>query len=136
MARLQSSPRYGHHFPTRLGVGVVLAIALLLSLWLLMLLLPWLLAIAALGAVIYCWRRQRAYQNRLYTCFYQCLQAHQGRISVLDFAMAAHIPGPQARAFLDARARDFFADFEPTAYGDILYTFRRSSDTSMPLPPA
>jgi hypothetical protein len=95
--------------------------------------LPWLLAIATLTGGAYFWRRQRALQVRLYTGFYQCLQMHQGRISVLDFAMAAHIPGPQARAFLDARARDFFADFEATAYGDVLYTFWRSPDSSVPL---
>jgi hypothetical protein len=37
--------------------------------------------------------------------------------------MAAHVTGQQARAFLDARARDFWADFEPTPQGDVLYRF-------------
>lgn len=113
-----------HHFNTRLGLGLIAAIAVLLLLLLLKLLLPWLLVVAGVCAVGYYWQRYRQFQRRLYQCFYACVQANQGRISVLDFAMAADITGPQARAFLDARARDFFAEFEPMAHGDIVYTFK------------
>jgi hypothetical protein len=60
---------------------------------------------------------------RLHTVFYDYLQASQGEVSALEFAMAAHVTGQQARAFLDARARDFWADFEPTPQGDVLYRF-------------
>lgn len=118
------------HFNTRLGFGLAAAIALLLFILLLKLLLPWLLLCAGLSAGWYLWKRHRDFESRLYTCFYECLKTHQGRISALDFAMNAHITGPQARSFLDARAKDFFAEFEPTAYGDILYTFPRSATSA------
>lgn len=125
MTRFNPQSFDANYFSTRLGIGLGVAIAVLLFLLLLKLLLPWLLLLAGVWAIWYYWQRQKRFQERLYTCFYECLQTYQGRISVLDFAIAAHITGPQARAFLDARAKDFFADFEPTAYGDVLYTFRR-----------
>ena len=123
MSRFHPPDFDAHHFNTRLGLGLMAALAVLLLLLLLKLLLPWLLVLGLLCGIWYAWQRQRQFQRQLYQCFYECLRANQGRISVLDFAMAAHITGPQARAFLDARAQDFFAEFEPTAQGDILYTF-------------
>ena len=75
------------------------------------------------------WQRQRHHQQLLYAIFYDHLRQNQGRLSVLEFAMAAQIPGPTARSFLDARAQDFFAQFEPTSYGDVIYTFE------LPQPP-
>lgn len=112
-----------HTFNQRLGLGLIVAIALLLCIWLITLLLPWLLLLTGLGLAGYWWRRQRQFQQRLYSCFYDCLRQRQGKISALDFAIAAQITGPQARRFLDARAKDFFANFEPTTYGDVLYSF-------------
>ncbi|MEM0981496.1 MAG: hypothetical protein AAGH78_14630 [Cyanobacteria bacterium P01_H01_bin.58] len=112
------------HFHTRLGLGILAAIAVLLLLFLLKVLLPWLLVVVALGTGYVFWERQRQFQQRLHRCFYDCLRTHQGRISVLDFAMTAQITGPEARTFLDKRARDFCGEFEPLAHGDILYTFR------------
>lgn len=119
----------------RLSLGLGAAIACLLFILLIKLLLPWLMLLAGVGALGYGWRRHRQFQQRLYRCFYHCLEKSQGKISVLDFAITAHITGPQARAFLDARAQDFFAEFEPTAYGDILYTFHQTPTTSVPSPP-
>ncbi len=113
-----------HHFNTRLWLGVLAAIAVLLLLFLLKLLLPWLLVAGAIGTGLFLWQRQRQFQQRLYQCFYDCLRSQHGRISALDFAMAAQITGPEARAFLDARARDFCGEFEALPHGDILYTFR------------
>jgi hypothetical protein len=51
------------------------------------------------------------------------LAIHRGRLSVLDFAIAAQITGREARQFLDQRAKEFWGDFEPTSAGDVLYTF-------------
>ncbi|HEY9889804.1 MAG TPA: hypothetical protein V6D02_15460 [Candidatus Obscuribacterales bacterium] len=127
MSRYYSRPSTGQSILIRLGLGGGVAIALFFFLLLLKLLLPW-LVLAAIGGVIWQrWQRHQAFQQRLYQCFYECLQRHEGRISALDFAMTAQITGPQARSFLDARAKDFFADFEPTNHGDILYTFRRAA---------
>ncbi len=123
------------HLNLRLGLGIGVAIATLLVIWLIKLLLPWLLLVAGLAAVGVGWQRHRQFQRRLYRCFYRCLEHNGGKVSVLDFAIAAHITGPQARAFLDARARDFFADFEPTDYGDVVYTFRIQGPTAISHPP-
>jgi len=55
--------------------------------------------------------------------FYQVLQANQGRISIMQLAMAAKLPGREAKAFLDERAKEFNANFEVTPEGDIYYKF-------------
>ena len=122
------------HVILRLGLGLAAAISVLLLIWLIKLLLPWLLLLAVGIAGWYLWQQHRDFQQRLYQCFYNCLQTHEGRISALDFAMAAHITGSQARGFLNARAKDFFADFEPTDYGDILYTFHHRATVPLPAP--
>ena len=111
-------------FSNRIGLGLTIAFALFLLVLLLKLLMPWLLVLGAFYGVWYLWQRHRRFQEKLYQCFYELLQSNQGRISVIDFAMAAQVTGPRARAFLDARAKDFFAEFEPSTQGDIFYTFR------------
>jgi len=74
------------------------------------------------------WRRfqnvQKTQQNALNAIFYQLIQDHQGRITVLDFAMMAKLPAATAREFLDARAKEFSAHFEVTEQGDTFYVFR------------
>jgi hypothetical protein len=127
MAQYDPTERKSNHLSTRLGLGVMLATAVLLWLLLVPLILPWIVLIGLVLASGFVWRRYCAFQAKLYECFYTCLQAHNGRLNVLEFAMAARIPGRQARTFLDARAQDFFAEFEPTSYGDIVYHFVRSS---------
>lgn len=117
-------------FSNRIGLGLTIAFSLFLLVLLLKLLLPWLLLLGALYGIWYAWQRHRRFQEKLYECFYELLQANQGRVSVIDFAMAAHITGPRARAFLDARAKDFFAEFEPSNQGDIFYTFRTPKASS------
>lgn len=135
MSRFNPRSLDAHQLNLGLSLGLAAAIAFLLFIWLVKLLLPWLLLLTGIGAVTYWWRQRRRFEQRLYTCFYDCLQRHQGKISALDFAIAAQITGPQARAFLDARAKDFFADFEPTTYGDILYTFRPPTPPPVDSPP-
>ncbi|MEM9002758.1 MAG: hypothetical protein AAGE59_04425 [Cyanobacteria bacterium P01_F01_bin.86] len=117
-------------FSNRVGLGLTVAFSIFLLLLLLKLLMPWLLLLGVLYGVWYAWQRRRQYQQQLYQCFYECLQANHGRISVIDFAMAARITGPRARKFLDARAKDFFAEFETSVHGDIFYTFRTPQSPS------
>jgi hypothetical protein len=95
----------------------------ILSILVLRLLLPWLVIAGLAGAVLWLWRRQKAREYALHQVFYAELAANGGRISVLDFAIAAQITGSEARQFLDQRAKEFWGDFEPTAAGDVLYTF-------------
>jgi hypothetical protein len=111
----------------RLLMALIMAGAALVTVLLIQLLLPW-LVVGGLGAgAVWLWRRQRARDRALHQIFYAQVAAHQGRISVLDFAIAAQITGSEARRFLDQRAQDFWGDFEPTSTGDVLYTFRSPS---------
>lgn len=55
--------------------------------------------------------------------FYQLLQTYGGRITVLDFAMTTRLSAIAARHYLDDRAKEFFAHFEVTDQGDVIYVF-------------
>jgi hypothetical protein len=74
------------------------------------------------------WRqvdRQQAQQQRDRTriLFFQLLQQGQGYIAVLPFAMQTGLSAQEAQAFLDARARDFQADYQVSDTGQIFYYF-------------
>jgi hypothetical protein len=73
------------------------------------------------------WRRwhkvQKSQQERLNGVFYQLIQEHEGRVTVLDFAMTAKLTAIAAREYLDARAKEFSAHFEVTERGDMFYLF-------------
>ncbi len=120
----------------RLLMALIMASAALVTVLLIQLLLPWLVVVALGTGAVWFWRRQRARDRALHQVFYAQVAAHRGRISVLDFAIAAQITGSEARRFLDQRAQDFWGDFEPTAAGDVLYTFRSpgtlAAKTAMP----
>lgn len=111
----------------RLLMALIMAGAALATVLLIQLLLPWLVVGGLIAGALWLWRRQRARDRALHQVFYAQVAAHRGRISVLDFAIAAQITGSEARRFLDQRAQDFWGDFEPTAAGDVLYTFRSPS---------
>jgi hypothetical protein len=103
-------------------VGGLAALALVLLL-VVRLLLPWLVGAGLVGLGLWFWHRHQATHRALHRLFYDQLEARDGRLSVLEFAMATGLTGAEARAFLDARAREFWANFEPTDTGDVLYTF-------------
>ncbi|WP_052050902.1 hypothetical protein [Leptolyngbya sp. KIOST-1] len=113
----------------RLLLALIMAGAALVTVLLIQLLLPWLVVGGLAFGSIWLWRRHRAREQALHRLFYAQIAAHQGRLSVLDFAIAAQITGREARRFLDQRAQEFWGDFEPTPAGDVLYTFR-SPNTS------
>lgn len=113
-----------------IGIGVVLVLLVLLikSYW------PIFLAIT-LGLIGWrFWRRRqrtiKAKQTFLQQTFYQLLQSNRGRITVFDFAVHTNLTGPEAREFLNARAREFYANFEPNDHGDVLYVFPTLSSMS------
>lgn len=111
-------------------------------------LLPLILTIGLGGLVWWAWRwhhnRQNADRAHFNSIFYDLIQAHGGRITILDFAMTAHLPASQAQRFLDDRAREFSAHFEVTDRGDVIYCFQSmktvgvSSElvSTMPISPA
>ena len=126
------SPSSPSDWSTRLAIAAGAGGLVWLLGWLLHQLLPWLVLVGLTGVGLWLWQRHRQQQQYLHTVFYDCLQASQGQVSALEFAMAAHVTGQQARAFLDARARDFWADFEPTDQGDVLYRFPLRSPANPP----
>jgi hypothetical protein len=103
-------------------VGGLAALTLVLLL-VVRLLLPWLVGAGLVGLGLWFWHRHQATHRALHRQFYDQLEARDGRLSVLEFAMATGLTGAEARAFLDARAQEFWANFEPTDTGDVLYTF-------------
>ena len=116
-------------------LALLICLSLLLAVLLLQLVLPWLLVGAISGALYWLWRRvdraRRQRQTVLNQVFYTVLQAQQGRVSVLDFAMQAQLSGTEAQAYLDEQARAFSARFEPTLQGDILYVFSLGTCSAM-----
>ena len=90
-------------------------------------LLPLLQILVPVLALWWLWQRYRKVQKRqqkhLHTTFYHLLRAHQGRMTLLDFAMTAEIPAIVARSYLDSRAKEFAARFEVTEHGDVVYVF-------------
>jgi hypothetical protein len=113
----------GPRLENQIAVACVLAGLALVVILIVRILLPWLLGAGLVGAGIWFWHRHQTQRRALHLLFYEHLETHQGRISVLEFAMATGLTGPEARAFLDDRAREFFANFEPIDSGDVLYTF-------------
>ena len=107
----------------RLAIAAMMILGAIFFVAVLKILLPWLLMLAAIALAFHLWTRRRQRGRALQTLFYDLIQRNQGRISVLEFAIAAQITGTAARTFLDARAREFFAEFEPTQQGDITYVF-------------
>ncbi|HEY9850692.1 MAG TPA: hypothetical protein V6D28_14595 [Leptolyngbyaceae cyanobacterium] len=61
--------------------------------------------------------------DRLNTNFYKLVKETNGQITVLRFAMETQLPGKQAKAYLDEKAKEFQAAFDVTENGDIIYRF-------------
>lgn len=93
------------------------------------------LALATTAGFGWAWKRyRRQQQNKLAhldTVFYQLVQENQGRVTTLDLAMKAKIPGEQVQKYLDKRAKEFAAEYEITEQGGIVYWFQtaKSVDT-------
>jgi len=72
-------------------------------------------------------REQQALQQQknqlLQSNFYQMLQEHQGKITVLGFAMQSHLSAADARNYLDKKAKEFNANFQVNEEGAVSYHF-------------
>jgi hypothetical protein len=78
------------------------------------------------GGYIFWGLRQKDQQelsDRLDAIFYQMLKANNGKITVLQLAMEAKLPGKQAKEYLNQKSQEFNATFEPSEQGDISYLF-------------
>jgi len=99
-------------------------------------LLPWLQISVPLMLGWWLWHRfrliQQCQQKTLNTIFYQLLQEHEGRVTVLDLALTAHLSAIAARHYLDDRAKDFFAHFEVSDRGDVVYVFPTLKSSPFP----
>lgn len=107
------------------GFTIFLAIGLIVEL--LQWLLPMLVVIVPLGGGLWYWIRDRQLKQKqqaiAQAVFYQLVRDHQGRITLLDFAMTANLPAAVAQQFLNQKAKEFTANFEVTENGEILYCF-------------
>jgi hypothetical protein len=69
-------------------------------------------------------RRQQQFQSgHLDDVFYMLLRQNSGTITPLALAMQSGLNGAEAKTFLDDRAREFNANYEVTAQGDVVYVF-------------
>lgn len=80
---------------------------------------------AASGYLLWSWRHrtQQELSDRLDAVFYYLLKANQGSITVIQLAMAANIPGTQAKEYLEQKSQEFNATFEHSDQGNIIYLF-------------
>lgn len=67
--------------------------------------------------------RRKARLKQVQDAFYRLVRQHHGRVTVLNFAMEAELPGEEAKAFLDARSREFGVTFDVMEDGGIVYHF-------------
>ncbi|AFY68284.1 ribosomal protein L7/L12 [Geitlerinema sp. PCC 7407] len=67
--------------------------------------------------------RRKARLKQVQDAFYRLVRQHHGRVTVLNFAMEAELPGEEAKAFLDARSREFGVTFDVMEDGGIVYQF-------------
>jgi membrane protease YdiL (CAAX protease family) len=91
------------------------------------------LPLTAAGAWMF-WRGHQQYQQQaraqLRTTFFKSLQAHNGRISLIQFAMESGLEGKEAKTYLDERAKEFNATYDVTEKGNISYYFELGDASS------
>ncbi len=84
-------------------------------------------AIISAGGGFIVWNLRQKHQKQLKesldSTFYRLLKADSGQITILQLAMEAQISGDQAKKYLDQRAKEFNASFEPREEGNINYLF-------------
>ena len=60
---------------------------------------------------------------RLRQVLYQLIEASNGQVTLVQFAIAADIPAAEARAYIGSQAKAFSANFDITDSGSIVYQF-------------
>jgi hypothetical protein len=64
-------------------------------------------------------------RDRLQSAFFKLLEEGKGQITVLRFAKETHLPGEEAKQFLDAKAKEFNATVDVDEIGGIFYCFHQ-----------
>lgn len=72
-------------------------------------------------------QQQSQQQAKLKALFYQVVQAHNGYITPLDWAMKANLPGEEAKIYLQERLREFSGQLEVNEQGGLIYYFPTGS---------
>ncbi len=62
-------------------------------------------------------------QVKLQTAFFKILEETDGQITPLALSMTTGLSGEKTREFLDQKAKEFQANFEVDAQGDLFYRF-------------
>lgn len=62
-------------------------------------------------------------KDEIYDRFFQLLQENQGRITLMQFAIATRLSGEEATEYLDKQAIEFNANFDVDEQGNIFYVF-------------
>lgn len=62
-------------------------------------------------------------QDRLQQVLYQLLAQQHGRVTLVQFAIAASIPAEAASAYIDSQAVAFGASFDVSEIGSVVYQF-------------
>lgn len=132
MAQLEK-PNDNHTGYIALGGSVVIVGTVFVILRTLFPILP-ILVPTLIGGWI--WQRSRRLyklqQSSLDTAFYQLLQDYEGRMTLLDLAMSTKLPAIVVQQYLDTQVREFAAQLEVTAAGEIVYVFSTLKAIQLP----
>ncbi len=71
-------------------------------------------------------QRERDRQRQAELAFLHMVQARNGRVSAMEYAIAHQLTLPEAKAFLDRKAVELNAEFEVTEDGSTFYRFPQS----------
>jgi hypothetical protein len=75
---------------------------------------------------------QKKISDRLQSTFYQLIKQRKGQISMLGFAMEAHLSAEAAKQYLDVKAKEFNATFTLSEDGGVFYDFNEFSALPSP----
>ncbi|MFM7641505.1 MAG: hypothetical protein ACKO45_08140 [Cyanobium sp.] len=66
---------------------------------------------------------ERKRQDQLLACFFRLIKQNEGRVTPLSFAAESGMNGSDARAYLDARSKEFNGSFDVDTAGNMIYQF-------------
>jgi hypothetical protein len=67
--------------------------------------------------------QEKKRQDQLLACFFRLIKQNDGRITPFSLAAESGINGSDARAYLDARSKEFNGSFDVDSAGNVIYQF-------------